>query len=80
MNQESICKEIKKNKSLNGYYDMCDGDVMAMEVDKEHLDCLTEVRNLKSLFNSLYNGVSGNWRYKNIVFANHYNSNYHSIV
>lgn len=72
--QEKICKEIKKNKWLNGYYDMMDGDVCAMVVDKEHLDRLHEVKTIKTLWKHMeIIGYNGNYIYKNIVFANHWN-------
>ena len=72
MNVKTICNKIKKNKWLNGYYDMKDGDVLAMVTDKEYLDSITHRASVKRLFSDLKN-FNGIFKHKNIIFANHWN-------
>jgi hypothetical protein len=69
--QKAILEQIKENKWLNGYYDMKNGDVFAMVTDKEYLNEIHVRDDIKKLFHSLkeYTGI---YRYKNIIFANHY--------
>jgi len=72
MNTQAILKVIKGNKWLNGYYDMQNGDVMAMVVDKEYLKALCNITDKEDLFDKL-KSLTGIYQYKHLIFANHWN-------
>ncbi len=67
---EKIVKEIvDKNGCLNGIYDYREGDIMAIVNQPEKFQSVTEIQDLKQLYNNLKN-YDGVFKYRNLLFFN----------